>query len=234
MPASRRRGPAPVAAFLFWIMGLWSLSASADIYKYQGSDGSVLVTTEKRSGMKLLEVIRDEPGEPSGGGGGRRAGRRDVPAGATGASADQGVDESAPRESRYDVIIEEASRAYKIPVAFIKGVIKVESNYSPNVVSHAGAIGLMQLMPGTARYLGVEDPFDPRQNIFGGTKLLRMLTNKYNGDINLLLSAYNAGEGAVARYDGIPYSQTREYVRKVYHFYKLYQRAEAPGSPTPR
>ena len=84
----------------------------------------------------------------------------------------------------------------------------------------------MQLMPRTARYLGVSDPFDPRQNIFGGTKLLRMLTNKYNGDINLLLSAYNAGEGTVARYNGIPYNQTREYVRKVYHFYKLYQREE--------
>src|SRR5690606_9841675 len=117
------------------------------------------------------------------------------------------------KEERFDHIIREASATYQIPFAFIKGVIKVESNFNPLVVSRTGAMGLMQLMPGTADFLGVEDAFDPRQNIFGGTKLLRILTNRYNGDINLLLSAYNAGEGAVARYDGIPYAQTREYVR---------------------
>ena len=208
--------------------------AGADIYKYQAEDGSVLVTTEKRKGLKLLEVISDSPSSsrPTKRPAVRKAGRRHVPAarkldGPAAKTGGDDVDESLPREARYDAIIRDASRTYRIPVAFIKGVIRVESNYHPHVVSHAGAMGLMQLMPATARYLGVSDPFDPKQNIFGGTKLLRMLTNKYNGDINLLLSAYNAGEGAVARYDGIPYNQTREYVRKVYRFYKLYQREES-------
>ena len=127
-------------------------------------------------------------------------------------------------EDRFDDIIREASETYQIPFFFIKGVIKVESNFNPLVVSRTGAMGLMQLMPGTADFLGVEDAFDPRQNIFGGAKLLRILTNRFNGDINLVLSGYNAGEGAVARYDGIPYAQTREYVRRVYHHYKSYQR----------
>ncbi|MBH23164.1 MAG: hypothetical protein CMH57_01635 [Myxococcales bacterium] len=126
----------------------------------------------------------------------------------------------------YDDYIREAAATYQIPFAFIKGVIKVESNFYPTVISPVGAMGLMQLMPATADYLGVKDAFDPRQNIFGGAKLLRMLTNRYNGDINLLLSAYNAGEGAVDRYDGIPYEKTREYVRRVYHYYKQYQSQE--------
>jgi soluble lytic murein transglycosylase-like protein len=216
--------------FVFFVgVMLLAQPAASEIYKYLDEEGSVLVTTQKRSDLKLLEVIGGEK-KPARSAVKRKAGRRHVPArraGATLPRVQADVDEGAPRSRRFDAIILEASRTYKIPVAFIKGVIRVESNFNPHVVSHAGAMGLMQLMPGTARYLGVSDPFDPKQNIFGGTKLLRMLTNKYNGDINLLLSAYNAGEGAVARYDGIPYNQTREYVRKVYRFYKQFQREEA-------
>lgn len=219
---------------------LWvglSGEARADLYRYQMPDGSVLITTEPRSGLKLLERIGDGGGSSGGGsssgGGGRTISKKFQAARDRAIKArddhkagrGEGEAESTARyEDRFDDIIHEASTRYQIPFAFIKGVIKVESNFNPLVVSPVGAQGLMQLMPGTADFLGVDDAFDPRQNIFGGTKLLRILTNKYNGDINLILSAYNAGDGAVARYDGIPYAQTREYVRRVYHHYKVFQR----------
>ncbi len=80
----------------------------------------------------------------------------------------------------------------------------------------------MQLMPRTARGLGVSDPYEPRQNVFGGTKLLRQLINRYDGDINLILAAYNAGDPLVKKYDGIPSPGTRGYVANVYKWYKIY------------
>lgn len=223
---------------------LWASPATADLYRYRNADGTVLVTTEKRQGLELIDVIRDDgstekPSAETPRKRRHRAARREAVARRTQARAatrprDEPVAlEQQPREARFDDIIQEAAEAYQMPSAFIKGVIKVESNFNPFAVSHVGAMGLMQLMPATARLMGVEDPFDPKQNIFGGTKLLRLLTNKYNGDINLLLSAYNAGEGAVDKHDGIPYKATREYVRKVYYYYKIYQREDqsAPAAP---
>ncbi len=104
-------------------------------------------------------------------------------------------------------------------------MIKIESDYSPRVVSHAGAMGLMQLMPRTAASMGVRDPFDPRQNILGGSRYLRILANMFNGDLVLTIAAYNAGEGAVMRYNGVPpYEETQRYVRRVLDRYYHYQR----------
>ncbi len=102
---------------------------------------------------------------------------------------------------------------------FVLGVIYVESRFKPNAVSRVGAMGLMQLMPATARDLGVKDPFDPQDNIMGGTRLLRQLANRYDGDYVRVISAYHAGGGAVARKDGIPYEKTDEYVRMVLDSY---------------
>lgn len=207
--------------------------ASADIYTYARKDGSTLVTTSPRKGLKLIEVIRDDPSSASNSSAG---GKKKAVSARHAKLAEQSRKKrdraraskgrAARDESSYDHIIRDAAEAYQLPFAFIKGVIKVESNFNPYAVSRTGAMGLMQLMPGTAQYVGVEDAFDPKQNIFGGAKLLRILTNQYNGDINLLLSAYNAGRGAVARYDGIPYEQTREYVRRVYRHYKRYESLE--------
>jgi soluble lytic murein transglycosylase-like protein len=112
-------------------------------------------------------------------------------------------------------------------VAFIKAVIHVESRFNPRATSHVGAMGLMQLMPGTARDMGVAEPYDPRQNIFGGTKYLAMLTEKYDGDINQILAGYNAGPGTVDDYGGIPWRATRGYVQDVYHWYKIYRELES-------
>ena len=133
------------------------------------------------------------------------------------------------RMELYQPYIDEAARKYTIPATFIKAVIKVESNFSYRARSSAGALGLMQLMPGTARAMGVKDPFDPRQNIMGGTLFLRKLANRHKGDIVKVLSSYNAGPGAVAKRDGtIPFLGTEKYVRAVLNYYYQYKAEDAP------
>ena len=128
------------------------------------------------------------------------------------------------RYRRYDAYIREASQLYQLPEAFVRAVVRVESDFNPNVVSNAGAMGLMQLMPQTARSMGVRDPFDPRQNILGGTRYLRVLANSFNGDLVLTVAAYNAGGGAVTRYRGVPpYAETRRYVQRVLRHYYAYR-----------
>ena len=115
-----------------------------------------------------------------------------------------------------DAIFEEAASAYNVSVNLIKAVAKAESGFNPNAVSKSGAIGVMQLMPSTARSLGVTDPYDARQNIMGGTKYLRQNLDRFNGNVSLALAAYNAGPNAVQKYGGIPpYQETQNYVRIV-------------------
>jgi Transglycosylase SLT domain len=116
-----------------------------------------------------------------------------------------------------DDVIEDAAKRHGVDANLVRALVKVESNFNPNAVSRKGAMGLMQLMPSTARSLNVSNPFDPEQNVEAGVKHLRGLLDNFNGDVALSLAAYNAGEGAVKRYAGKvpPYSETRDYVRKI-------------------
>ena len=113
-------------------------------------------------------------------------------------------------------VIQEAARAHGVDPRLVAAVMRRESAWDENAVSHVGACGLMQLMPDTAQFLGVRDIFNVRENIFGGTRYLRTLLDTFNGDVDLALAAYNAGPGAVEKYRGIPpYRETKAYVAAV-------------------
>ena len=115
-----------------------------------------------------------------------------------------------------DAIFEEAANLYDVPLNLLKAMGKAESGFDANAVSSAGAQGVMQLMPATARSLGVEDPFDARSNIMGGAKYISQQLKKYNGNIDLALAAYNAGSGNVAKYGGVPpFKETRNYIQRI-------------------
>jgi soluble lytic murein transglycosylase-like protein len=133
-------------------------------------------------------------------------------------------------KNRYDQYISSASRQYNVGFELIKAVIHAESAFNPRAVSHKGARGLMQLMPGTASYLGVKNSFDPQENIFGGTRYLREMLDRYDHDLRLSLAAYNAGPEAVDRTRGVPpYEETHNYIRQVSGLMRIYGSVASSG-----
>jgi hypothetical protein len=133
---------------------------------------------------------------------------------------------SAPPSQDVNRLVQETSERFRVDPQLVHAIIKVESEYDPNAVSRRGAMGLMQLIPATARRFGVQNPFDPQQNIEGGVNYLKYLLDIFGGDLGLSLAAYNAGEQSVLRTGGIPsFSETRDYVRKVT---RLYQNGFSP------
>jgi len=127
-----------------------------------------------------------------------------------------------------DAAIEQAAARHNVDPSLVRSVVKVESNFNPNAVSRKGAMGLMQLMPSTARSLNVANPFDPQQNVDAGVRHLRKLLDSYGGDVRLSLAAYNAGSGAVARSAGVPhFRETQNYVRRITN---LYNGGSEPGA----
>lgn len=130
-----------------------------------------------------------------------------------------------PRRQKFDEIIQTAAVRHRVDSNLIKAVIRVESDFVPHAVSPKGALGLMQLMPATARMLKVRRAFDPNANVDGGVRHLRYLMDRYQGNLRLVLAAYNAGEGAVKKYRGIPpYAETQDYVRRVLRYRDAYVR----------
>ena len=124
------------------------------------------------------------------------------------------------RRSRYDAIIERYADEYDVDPVLVRAVIQVESNFNPRCVSNKGARGLMQLMPGTAKRFGVTEVHNPEQNLRGGIRYLSVLLKLFNDDLSRALAAYNAGEGAVQRYGGIPpYEETSTYVKRALTVY---------------
>jgi soluble lytic murein transglycosylase-like protein len=210
-----------------WLLGLGlalaTLPAGADVYSFVDEEGVVHFTnvpTDPRYRPIDSPIPRKKPAAKR-----RQASAYLAP----------------PKLVRdYDEYLREASARYTIPVALIRAVITVESAFNPKAVSHAGAQGLMQLMPATAAEMGVQDVFDPRQNILGGTRYLRTLANIFDGDIVLTLAAYNAGHQAVFRAMSIPpIAETQNYVRRVLQLYRFFKNldgaavtpAAAPAEP---
>jgi soluble lytic murein transglycosylase-like protein len=123
-------------------------------------------------------------------------------------------------QQEIDAAIAQAASRHNVDPNLVRALVKVESNFNPNAVSRKGAMGLMQLMPQTARQLNLTNPFDPEQNIDAGVRHLKQLLESYGGDVQLSLAAYNAGSGAVSRSRGIPhFAETRNYVRRITNLY---------------
>lgn len=183
--------------------------ALADIYMYKDERG-VVHFTNIPNGDKRFRMVRKEESTSDY---------------ARAAGMPQYVLPTAELIRRYSPIIETASRSHNVDVALVHAVITAESGYNPSAVSRAGARGLMQLMPETAKRMGVQNIMDPTENIHGGVKYLRELLTMFNGNKELAVAAYNAGENAVIRAGNrIPaYPETVHYVPKVLGLYKKFQ-----------
>jgi len=166
----------------------------ADIYMHTDSEGVVHLTNHPLSPDYRLLVK-----EPV---------RRAVPGG----------------ENNYDELIREAERLYDVEFSLLKAIMKVESNFNPRAVSKKGAAGLMQIMPCNFTALHIRNPFDPRENIFGGARYIRRMLDRFNGEVPLALAAYNAGPEIVGRLRKIPpIGETQSYVERVMKFYSLFK-----------
>jgi len=191
----------PLAAVLFLICLFFAQPVLSDVYVYKDKQG-VLTFTNVPSHSGYRRVIREANGEITVGGGAGSVGSPET----------------------YDQVIRSASDRYNVDPELVRAVIKVESDFNSAARSNKGAMGLMQLMPDTARLHNVLNVFDPSDNIEGGVRHLKLLLNKYQGDLQLSLAAYNAGMKAVEKHGGIPpFTETKEYVRRVLSYYQTYR-----------
>ncbi len=185
---------------------LWAASGRADIYMYRDTRG-VLHFSNAPSEPQYQYYLPDMASWKSA--------RR------------WGGDISGARRKAFDRIIRDAAQRYRVDMALVKAVIRAESDFVPRAVSPKGALGLMQLMPATARLRNVWRVFEPRENVEGGVSHLRYLLDRYGGNLRLALAAYNAGEKAVDSHGGVPpYPETWEYLQRVLRFRDSYLREQ--------
>jgi soluble lytic murein transglycosylase-like protein len=192
-----------------WVAGVlllgsvWAVSARADIYMYRDTRGGLHFSNapaEPQYQYYMSELQSWKVGRWG------RGGRID-----------------GARRKAYDKLISEVARRHHVDTALVKAVIRAESDFVPHAVSPKGALGLMQLMPQTARMHGVWHVLEPRDNVEGGVSHLRYLLDRYNGNLRLVLAAYNAGEKAVEKHGGVPpYPETQDYVASVLRFRDSY------------
>ena len=197
--------------------------AYADVYSWTDADGVIHFTNRKPpAGVGAKKVLISEPEKGS-----KAAAQRGD---CERCDKVRATDNSPERFRRYDAYIHEASELYRIPVPLIRAVIKVESDYDPKVVSAMDCKGLMQVHPEVEKDMGVQgDVFDPRTNIMAGTRLLRWLANRLDGDLVLTIAGYHAGLGSLAKfgYTVPPYKYTRQYLKMVLERYYQYKDEEA-------
>jgi soluble lytic murein transglycosylase-like protein len=185
---------ARVSCFAFVIALIVPAAADAQIYAWRDVNGTLVLSDRKLNDGAMTYVVPEAPGI-----------RATTPLG-----------DAAIRE-RFEPLIREHAARHALRIELVRAVIQVESGYNPRAVSPKGAMGLMQLMPSTAKQLGVRNAFDPAENIRGGCAYLRQLLDRYHGNEELALAAYNAGSDAVDRHGNVipPYQETRDYVKKV-------------------
>lgn len=200
----------------FVMFALHAAPARAQVASYIDETGKrVYINTPPPPPKKAPEPASKPKEKP---GAGEPAAKRTTPAPPQ-ASGAVGTAQKPAKEQLQRMVHETAER-HQVDPKLVRAVIETESNWNPSAVSHKGAFGLMQLVPGTAQRMGVTNVFDPQQNLDGGVKYLRSLLDRYNGNVPLTLAAYNAGEHAVDRWRGVPnYRETRQYVRKVSNSY---------------
>lgn len=188
--------------YFFALLAVFSLLAApayADIYKYTDENG-VICYTDTPLGKKADRLLKEKSVAPL--------------------EAKKGSSKRSGDVTDYHSIVYDKASVYDIDPSLIKAVIKTESNWNSRAISRKGAIGLMQLMPGTAVDMNVRNPFDPEENIEGGTRYLRYLLERFNGDLTLALAAYNAGPKTVEKFGYVPpITETRQYVNKVLSLY---------------
>lgn len=191
-----------------------SCIADATLYAVYGPRGSVTFTTRKPADGKQFKIVTAP-----------RPSRYRFTLGTYGTSSGSYRNFRAKSvRSSYDTLIQQVAQRQGLEPALVKAVVHVESAFRPDARSPKGAAGLMQLMPATAKRFGVYDFYHPAENLRGGTTYLRWLLQRYRGNLQLALAAYNAGEGAVDRYGSIPpYRETIDYVQKVKKFLSLYR-----------
>ncbi|SCK24863.1 lytic transglycosylase domain-containing protein [Vogesella sp. LIG4] len=209
MPTTIARAPPPAAWLLLAMLApaAPTLAASEDIYAFTDNDGVMHLSNvpQDQHYQLLLHTPEDKPAAPA----------------TAAAAAPRAARVNELARQRWSRLINQTALSMRMDAALLHAVVAVESGYNPRAVSPRGAMGLMQLMPATARRYGVHDPFDPVQNVQAGARYLRYLLDRFPNDLSLALAAYNAGEQAVALYNRVPpYRETQGYIPRVLEYYQ--------------